>query len=420
MGVIGKGSNSFRKKDVQEQKSVALGFKKIRFAHKATAGDTVINLASMTAPTEMTSNGFTNPNASEIARAQIQLFRNNLKLVSSLRGLLIDQLSYVVSSGTTITFLGFTAEDGEIFQGWLDEAPTTSLSAVDGKTIVASGILAAGSTDFNIGMPIPLNQNPAQQIGAVLVFADRGLQYRKVGNIVSGDGDFYEVPVAGGLGTLLRFNASGSDRFITVVSNGVVAERPDGSMTAMIERTQGQIDAMVPTLAALAGVPTTTFQTAPNDVDLKQFGDQVTTLAATQVVDEARISTLETQIGYVALVTGSATVPYTADTPIKVTGTVADATGSLNISTGRFTALKAGFYDVGIALNTDAASTTQFYIAVNGTKICLLSWCNSVGLVSGRNTVNVNVGDIIDVRSAANFNNIGDSGKHTLSFEYRR
>ncbi len=293
MGIIGKGTNSFKKQDVKEQKSVALGFQKIRFAHKATLGDTGINLASLVTPTEMSTNGFTNPNASAISRASIQVFRNNLKLVSSLRGLLVDQLSYVVSSNTTITFLGFTAEDGEIFQGWLDEAPTTNLSVVDGKTVVASGILAAGQTDFNIGSPIPLNQNSAQQIGAVMVFADRGLQYRKVGNTASGDGDYIEVPVAGGLGTLLRFNASGSDRFITVMSNGVVSERPDGSMMAYIERVQGQVDAMIPTLAAVAGVPTTTFQAAPNDVNLKQFGDTV--LAQQTELDnhETRITLLE-------------------------------------------------------------------------------------------------------------------------------
>lgn len=304
MSLIGKGSSSLKKKDVMEQKGIALGFKKIRFAHKATAGDTGIDLTSLVQPTEMAANGFVNPTSAEIARAQINLFRNNLKLVSSLRGLLVDQLSYVVSSASQINFLDFTAEEDEIFTGWLDEAPTTSLQVVDGKTIIASGILAAGNTDFNIGTPIEINKNPAQQIGAVMVFADRGLQYRKAGNVVSGDGDYIEVPVAGGLGSLLRFTASGSDRFITVISNGVVAERPDGSMTAMIERVQGQIDQMVPTLAAVAGVPETTFQTAPNDIDLKQFGDTVIDQQNTLDDHENRIVALEADPTYVTWSSG--------------------------------------------------------------------------------------------------------------------
>src|SRR6185369_9347257 len=125
----------------------------------------------------------------------INVFRNNLKLVSSLRGLLIDQLSYSISSSTKITLIGFTAEDGEIFVGHLDEAPVTHVSAVDGRKIIATGTLAAGSTDFNIGTPITINANSASSIGDVMVFADRGLQSRKVGNVVGGDGDYYEVPV---------------------------------------------------------------------------------------------------------------------------------------------------------------------------------------------------------------------------------
>jgi hypothetical protein len=108
-----------------------------------------------------------------------------------------------------------------------------------------------------------------------MVYVDRGLQYRKVGNVTGGDGDYIEVPVPGGLGSLIRFDAALVDRFVTVVSNGVVAERPDGSMTAMIENVQGQIDQIVPTVAALAGVPETNFQISPNSVDLKQFGDKV-------------------------------------------------------------------------------------------------------------------------------------------------
>lgn len=286
MSIVGKGASSFKKKDVVEQKSIALGFKKMVFAHKATAGEAGINTTALIAPPEMSSYGFVNPSFGAISRTNLFQFKNNLKIVSSISGLLIPYMSYTVNSATYIAFNGFTAAADEVFVGYIDEAPTTSLSVVDGEPIVASGTLLAGNTDFNIGMPIPLNQNPAHQLGAVMVFADRELQYRKVGNNPLGAGDYIEVPVAGGLGSLIRFNSSGSNRFITVVSNGVVAERPDGSMTALIERVQGQVDQMIPTLAAVAGVPESTFQTAPNDVDLKQFGDTV-------IDHETRIDSLE-------------------------------------------------------------------------------------------------------------------------------
>jgi hypothetical protein len=414
MAVIGKGTTSFKKKDVAEQKGIALGFKKVRFAHKATFGDTGINLTSLVTPTEMSTNGFTNPTANTLAKAQLNIFRNNLKLVSSLRGLLVDQLSYVVSSSTQINFIDFTAEDGEIFTGWLDEAPTTSLSVVDGRTIVASGILLAGQTDFNIGTPITINQNSASQIGAVMVFADRGLQYRKVGNVSAADGDYIEVPVAGGLGSLIRFTASGSDRFITVVSNGVVAERPDGSMMAAIERTQGQIDAMVPTLAAVAGVSTSTFQTAPNSVDLKQFGDQVISLATTQVADEARITSLEnpTRVKVLAGGTCTGTLGNAYNTAIYPTVTT-NLGGGYNNLTGLFTCPSggSGYYSISAAFyvtSTVVAATdfTKIGIAKNGTVIASnLSRSvasNANGPCSTHislNSIFLNVGETLQIQS---------------------
>jgi hypothetical protein len=60
------------------------------------------------------------------------------------------------------------------------------------------------------------------------------------------------------------------------MSLGVVAEKPNESQLQELERLQGQIDAMVPTLAALAGVPESDFQSAgANNIDLKAFGNQV-------------------------------------------------------------------------------------------------------------------------------------------------
>ena len=293
MSVIARGTKSIRKQDVAEQKSVALSFKKIVFAHKANAGETGINVTSLVVPPEMTSNGFANPSLSSITRTNIYQHKNNVKIVSSLSGALMPYLSYTVNSSTYIAFIGFTAAQDEIFTVYLDEVPTTSLSVVDGAPIIASGTLLAGQTDFNIGTPIEINKYASQQIGAVMVYVDRGLQYRKVGNVTGGDGDYIEVPVAGGLGSLIRFDASGVDRFVTVVSNGVVAERPSGSMSALIENVQGQIDQIVPTVAALAGVPESTFQIAPNNVDLKQFGDTVLAQQALIDVHESRIDAIE-------------------------------------------------------------------------------------------------------------------------------
>lgn len=312
MSIIGRGSKSIRKQDVVEQKSVSLAFKKIVFAHQANSGEAGITVTSLVAPPDMTAKGFVNPSASVLTRANIYQNKNNLKIVSSLSGLLIPYLSYTVNSSTYIAFNGFTASQDEVFTCYLDDVPTTSLSVVDGDPIIASGTLLAGQTDFNIGTPIEINKYSSQQIGAVMVYVDRVLQYRKVGNVSGGSGDYIEVPVAGGLGSIIRFNSSGASRFVVVVSNGVVAERPSGSMTAMIENVQGQIDQIVPTVAALAGVSTTNFQISPNSVDLKQFGDTV-------LNNTTNISTIQSTLDKLPTIqkftSGSGT--YTCPTDVK-------------------------------------------------------------------------------------------------------
>lgn len=409
MAVIGKGSLSLKKKDVAEQKSVALGFKKVRFAHKASLGDTGINLTSLVAPSEMSIYGFINPSVATLSAVQLNFYRNNLKLISSFRGLLIDQLSYVVSSSTMINFVDFTAQDGEIFTGILDEAPTTSLNVVDGRTIVASGILIAGQTDFNIGTPIITNQNPSQQIGAVMVYVDRGLQYRRVGNISTGDGDYIEVPVSGGLGSLIRFPSSSVDRFITVISNGVVAERPDGSMMAAIERVQGQVDAMVPVLADTAGLPTTTFQTAPNSIDLKQFGNTVSTNTITVANHETRIASIEDKTTQIALEifitpTGGPGTNGAFGTYLWAIGGIIENTfNAYNPATGIWTCPKAGRYVISGCVSTGGTYASygqaQLFINLNGTQVRgdLRINSSSLGLVTPLlcSTIKLNQGDQI-------------------------
>lgn len=290
MSVTGKNTLSLRKKDVINQKTPAIGFKKTMFAHKATAGDTGIALGALVTPTEMA--GFTNPTAGEIQAAQLYFYRKNFTLISSLRGPLMDYLSYNVASSSQINFNGFTAEEGEIFIGVIDYNARTGLQMVDASTIVASGTLAIGSTDFNVGQVFQTNKFQSQQIGAVLVFRNGVQQFRNTGNSSTTlDGNYYEVDNGSGSSQVIRFNnapVSQSDS-ILVVSNGAVAYSPDGSALQAIETLAGQIDAMVPTLAGLAGVPQTDFQAAPNNADLKSFGDTV--------LDQGnRIIALENQI----------------------------------------------------------------------------------------------------------------------------
>lgn len=277
--ITGNGSLSLRKKDLENQKVPALGFKKTVFSHKASAGQTGINLTTLTTPTELSANGFVQPSTAELQNAQLLFYRNNLKLISSARGVLMDFVSYALASSTQINFLGFTALEGEIFTGIIDYNAQTGLKVVDASPIIATGLLAATTTDFNTGTPFSVNKYPSTNLGNVLVYMDRALQLRNTGNSSSVlDKDYYEVDAGGGLGTIIRFNSSDPDsaREISIVSNGLLSERPDGSMMAVIEALSGYVDNISAVVAQLSGLASASVKgAAPSNVDLKSFGDRV-------------------------------------------------------------------------------------------------------------------------------------------------
>jgi len=220
----------------------------------------------------------------------MMFYRNNLTLVSSLRGRLMDFLSYTLASNTQINFIGFTALDGEIFTGTLDYSTTDGVQVVDADPIGATGLLLANTTDFNVGVPFTVNKYPGRQFGDVMVFLDGWQQFRNTGNSSTNlDGNYYEVDAGNGLGTIIRFNVTDpQNRNVLVSSNGLVATRPTGSMMAVIEAAQGQINNMASYVAALAGQTVTTILGAsPSNVDLKAFGDRVFSI-------ENRVTSLET------------------------------------------------------------------------------------------------------------------------------
>jgi hypothetical protein len=280
MSLTGKGTLSIRRKDVAEQKSIAVGFKKIQFAHKATLGDTGINLNALVLPPEMS--GFTNPSPAEMLQANLYFYRKNLTLISSTKGVLIDYLSYSVDSSSQINFVGFTADDGEIFTGIIDGNARSGVQLVDAEPLVSTGELAVGVTDYNVGQLFEVNKYSSSQVGAVVVYRNGVQQFRNTGNSSTIlDGNYYEVNNGSGTGQLIRFNSAPAieSDSILVVSNGLMAYNPDGSALQKIENLSGKIDSMIPTLAALASVPESNFGGVTNP-DLKSFGDYVLTQAA--------------------------------------------------------------------------------------------------------------------------------------------
>jgi len=342
MSITGTGSLSLRKQDLEGSKPIAIAFKKLTFAHKATAGDTGITLTSLTTPTEMSSVGFTQPTAAELTSAKLLFFRKNLKLISSSRGLLMDFLSYTIASNSRINFNGFTALAGEIFIGIIDHEPATGLNVVDAAPLVSSGVLTAGLQDYNTGSAFQVNKYPTTQIGNVLVYVDGVLQHRNSGNVTavpSADGNYQEIDNGSGLGSVIRFNTiEAYNRNIIVVSNGLLVNRPDSSRDQALESLAGQVDKMIPDLAAATGNPSTNYQAAPNNVDIKTFGDNVGKLQRYRL-----LSTTATAVGPVDLVladtsAGAWTLSLPASPSVGDRVLVADAAGTFatfNLTIGR-------------------------------------------------------------------------------------
>jgi len=293
MSITGKSSLSIKKQDLAGQKTGATSFRKITFAHKAGTGENGISLSSLSTPSELLTAGFSQPSPTLLASANLKFFRDNLTIVSSVRGVLQDYLSYVVTSSTYIAFTESfgTSLEGEIFTGTIDAVPRNDLAGIDTTSILASGTLPANQVQFNVGSAFKVNANPSTQIGEIAVYLDGILQFRNSGNVeadINADGNYQEIDNGSGYGTLIEFNQvdTFTARAVMVIGTGVNVIRPNGSLVQELELLAGQIDAMIPTLADAAGVPESTFQAAPNNADLKAFGDRV-------LVAEQNIDTLE-------------------------------------------------------------------------------------------------------------------------------
>jgi hypothetical protein len=295
MSNTGKTSSYIRKTNVKESLITNTGFKKTRFLHEATLNQTTINLTSLTAPSVAVN--YAAPNPSELSQTNLLQWSSNFTLTSSLRGVLIQNISYVITGAQTIKLL-FEAAENEIFEGVIDHSAKNGLTLVDATPIIATGTLAANQTDFNVGTPFKVGEYSSMRHGQVVVYLDGQLMYRNTGNSAPGagvEGDYYEVHAGGGLGTLIRFNTPDliNDRLVSVLSVAALVERPNGSLMAVMESLQGQVDALVPTVAALAGEPESNYQGAPNNVDLKAFGDRVLTAEQTNNTQNSRLTALE-------------------------------------------------------------------------------------------------------------------------------
>ena len=171
--ISGTGS-SLQFFDTENSRIQSTGYQKTVFATKASAGASSINLASLVLPPEMSQYGFVNPPTAQLVGSSLLMYPNNLTLTSSLRGPLVNGLSYQIVSSLQINLIGFTTAAGEIFTGIIDYTATTGNLIVGATVPPSSGTLLAGQTDFVTSSPFLVNQNSNTSLGAVLVFVNSG------------------------------------------------------------------------------------------------------------------------------------------------------------------------------------------------------------------------------------------------------
>lgn len=422
MSGLGKGSLSIRKKDLQSQKSIGVSFKILRMWHKATLGDSSINLASLVFPsTELP--GASNPTSAEILAAQAYINKNSVSISSSHKPF-INRLSYDIASSSTINFNGWTAEDGEIFEITINPAPTTGLRVVDASPIIKTGVLTAGSTQFIVGTAFELNKYPNEQVGAVQVFVDGEIQARNVGNAAaspSANGNYHEDDAGGKVSNSITFNeAFAVDVNVMVISTGLVVSNPSDSRDQAIESLAAQMDVVVADLAEATGNDTTRYQAQPNQVDLAAFGNRVFSAETSitsllPLLDPTQMSNaLATKLGHKTYAHGTT---YNGGIAPTVTGSISSVTFSefipYQMQNGNWR-LKFNI-DVSVpsSSRTDYTLTINGVVFKNGTNPSVTSMTNS-SVISIVGRANSNAATLTSFHSSATTDNYKFSGDVTL------
>jgi hypothetical protein len=291
--IHGKNSLSFRRTKSSTSDSSTVINQDYKFAHESVAGgETFIDIDALVTPTSINT-GITNPMGGQLAGINLKNNSNSIVIISSANGTLQQGSWQVSSSGRRIN-LAYTTEPNEVFTVQIRTSQATA-NVVDADAFAITGTLLAGDTDIPLGQVFTLNANEAEQIGEIVLSIDGVEQLRNVNNATANplaDGNYEEVDAGNNQTNLLRLNESYPlDVAYSVKANGLIVNaQPNNSFTQQLESLGGQIDQMIPTLADLAGVDETDFQSSPNNVDLKAFADKVYQNSADIAANAAKFS----------------------------------------------------------------------------------------------------------------------------------
>lgn len=402
----GKNTLSYKRKVVKESNDLVVGSKSVAFAHQASAGETSIPFNALVQPTRWVESGFNNPNGSTLLSLQLQVFADNIEVSSSAKGY-IQKEEYVVKNNG-IYFKDFVAEENEVFEVVVGDLLVTGNRLVDMRLIRVEGELADTETDFVIGNQVDVNKEE------IIVFRDGIQMFRSDNNDDSGaTGNYYYLDNDGdGKASSIRFfEAAVGTEAILVASTGGRVDNPNVSTFQEIEKLAGQIDAVIPTVAALAGVPESNFRAGPNYVDLKNFGDRL-------IAAESDIDALETNkqnkilTAYIKDVKPSGTAGGTFTSGAWQTrdlNTLEGDTGFVSLSANQFT-LQPGKYEI------EASAPAHL---VDSHKVKLRNITDSTDDIIGRNAHSTDSNTGADITSSELNDTVTLTATKTFEIQHR-
>lgn len=280
MSSIAKTNISLSKKDLTKSRIPPVASRNVVFYHKATSGQLIINLLSLTMPSSEMPTA-TQATAAEISGAQLTINKKNLDLVSSSKGKLIQNLDYIVIDSSTISLIGpyegVGAEVDEIFVGTINSAPISDLVVASARTVTKSYTLAVNNAVLNLGQEFQVNAFPSENIGIIKVFVNGILAYRNTGNSSTNrDKDYYELDSGNGFGTMVVFNVPPVSVAHDIVVDFGVQAITDNNAIGAIENLAGSIKKIADDLAVVAGTTASDYYNAsPSEVERRAFGDKV-------------------------------------------------------------------------------------------------------------------------------------------------
>jgi hypothetical protein len=266
--MLGKDGNTFVKQVEESRNLIKTGTKAVAFAHQSPGGETEINFNSLATPAGWALSGLDNPSGAYLYSLALTRFRKNFTITSSL-GYVLQKGSYTVYNDR-IEFRDYTSQVNEIFEVEVSDTLVGGVRSVDTRIIDVQGEFESDGTDIFLGKEVLID--PEQ----VIVFLNGTQIFKNAENADDLSGNYrYLDPESRGRSAIIRLNEiATAGTAYRVISIGGVLDDPQLSSYREIEKVQGQVDALIPTVAALAGVPETNFQAVPNQVDYNTFYKQ--------------------------------------------------------------------------------------------------------------------------------------------------